>query len=904
MIYIEDIIEELKKEGYVNKLVDYAEFTKLYEKYQKYYSDKEFAKILGIEYANYIGLKSGRNNVRILKEKAKGVLEERKKEIVEELIKKGYKEKLISYEKFKELYEPYEKEIGDKEFAEILGVEYGNYSRLKSGKGNARILKEKAKEVSEERKREITEKLIDRGYKGKLINYEKFKELYEPYEKEMIDKEFAEILGIGYSSYQNLKSGRQNARILKFKLNEVSEERKRKIVEELSNKGYKGKSISYEKFKELYEPHKKEIGEKEFAEILGIGYANYQNLKSERQNARILKEKAKGVPEKRKKEIVEELISKGYREKSISYEKFKKLYEPYKKEMIDKEFAEILGIGYSNYQKLKSERQNARILKEKTKGISEKRKKEIVERMIDKGYKGKLINYEEFKELYKPYQKEMGDKEFAEILGIGYANYQNLKSGRQNARILKEKAKGVPEKRKKEIVEELINKGYREKSISYEKFKKLYEPYKKEMIDKEFAEILGIEYYNHHRLKSGKGNARILKFKLNEISEKRKKEIEEELIVKGYREKSIDYNKFKELYKPYQKEMGDKEFAEILGIEYANYQSLKSGKNNARILKAKVKVIQEKRKKEIIEELISKGYREKSISYEQFKKLYEPYKKEMIDKEFAEILGIGYSNYKNLKSGRQNARILKTVISEMKYKIENGDEEYTKRDIEKISKQYIKTENDFLITAFGENYKIYKEILDKKGKIYVKKERMSNEFIEKYAEIMLNEIKNISYNDTDSQEEILYRIIDTGKYIEENAEDDKNIEKIIISEIKKNAREVQTQKYYEKIFEKSLDADVLYHNNKGEKEEIRAQTKDEKVDIEKQINLKIDKENNSNMEAEKCIELMQEYVDEGKSREEIIELVSKKLNIDKEKMLKIIKEELYRRIKIEQEYEL
>ena len=422
------------------------------------------------------------------------------------------------------------------------------------------------------------------------------------------------------------------------------------------------------------------------------------------------------------------------------------------------------------------------------------------------------------------------------------------------------------------------------------------------MIDKEFAKILGIEYYNYRRLKSGKCNARILKEKAKGVIEKREREIVEELIGKGYREKSISYEQFKELYEPYEKEMIDKEFAEILGITYDSYNQLKSGRMNARILK-KANEVSEKRKKEISEELIGKGYSGKSISYEQFKKLYEPYKKEMIDKEFVEILGITYNSYNQLKSGRQNTRILKTVISEMKYKIENGDEEYSKKDIEKISKQYVKTENDFLITAFGENYKIYKEILNKKGKIYVKKERMTNEFMEKHAKFMLNEIKNISNNDTDYQEEILYRIIDTGKYIEKNAEDNINIEKIIISEIKKIAREVQTQKYYEKISEKSLDANILY-NNKGEKKEIISQTKDEKVDIEKQINLKIDKENNSNIEAEKCIELMQEYVDEGKSREEIIELVSKKLNIDKEEMLKIIKEELHRRIKIEQEYEL
>ncbi len=899
-----EIVEELIKKGYKEKSINYEKFKELYEPYEKEMIDKEFAEMLGVKYGNYMSLKSGRSNARILKEKSNEVPEERKKEIVEKLIGEGYKGKSISYEKFKELYEPYEKEMVDKEFAEILGVKYGNYMALKSGRRNARILKEKAKGVPEERKKEIVEELIGKGFKGESISYEKFKELYKPYEKEMVDKEFAEILGVKYGNYMVLKSGRSNAKILKEKSNEVLEERKKEIVEKLIGKGFKGESISYEKFKELYKPYQKEMGDKEFAEILGIGYANYQNLKSGRQNARILKEKAKGVSEERKKEIVEELIGEGYKEKSISYEQFKELYKPYQKEMEDKEFVEILGIGYANYQNLKSGRNNARILKEKAKGVSEERKKEIVEELIGEGYKGKSISYEKFKELYKPYQKEMGDKEFGEILGVKYGNYMALKSGRSNARILKEKSNEVPEERKKEIVEELIDKGYREKSISYEQLKKLYEPYQKEMIDKEFAEILGIGYSNYQKLKSERHNARILKEKAKGISEKRKKGIVERMIDKGYKGKLINYEEFKELYKPYQKEMGDKEFAKILSIGYANYQSLKSGRQNARILKEKAKGISEKRKKEIVERMIDKGYKGKLINYEEFKELYKPYQKEMGDKEFAEILGIGYANYQSLKSGKSNARILKTAISEMKYKIENGDEEYTKRDIEKISKQYIKTENDFLITAFGENYKIYKEILNKKGKVYVKKERMSNEFMEKYAEIMLNEIKNISYNDTDSQEEILYRIIDTGKYIEENAEDDKNIEKIIISEIKKIAREVQTQKYYEKISEKSLDADVLYHNNKGEKKEIIAQTKDEKVDIEKQINLKIDKENNSNIEAEKCIELMQEYVDEGKSREEIIELVSKKLNINKEKMLKIIKEELHRRIKIEQEYEL
>ena len=827
-----------------------------------------------------------------------------REDIIEELKKEGYENKSIDYAEFTKLYEKYQKYYSEKEFAQILGIEYYNYLRLKSGKGNTRILKEKAKGVLEERKRKIVEELSNKGYRGKSISYEQFKELYEPCKKEITEKEFAKILGIKDFNYHNLKSGRQNARILKEKAKGVTEKRRKEIVEELIKKGYKGKLISYEQFKELYEPYKKEMLDKEFAEILGIGYSNYRNLKSGRQNARILKFKLNEVSEERKRKIVEELSNKGYKGKSISYEKFKELYEPYKKEITEKEFAKILGIKDFNYHNLKSGRQNARILKEKAKGVTEKRRKEIVEELIKKGYKGKLISYEQFKELYEPYKKEMLDKEFAEILGIGYSNYRDLKSGRHNARILKFKLNEVSNERKRKIVEELSNKGYKGKSISYEEFKELYEPCKKEITEKEFAKILDIKDFNYHNLKSGKCNTRILKEKAKGVPEERKRKIVEELSNKGYKGKSISYEQFKELYEPYKKEITEKEFAKILGIGYSNYRMLKSGRQNAKILKEKAKGVSEKRRKEIVEELIKKGYKGKSISYEQFKELYEPYKKEMLDKEFAEILGIGYSNYRNLKFGRQNARILKTIISEMKYKIENGDEEYTKKDIEKISKQYTKTENDFLITAFGENYKIYKEILNKKGKIYVKKERMTNEFMEKHAKFMLNEIKNISNNVTDYQEEILYRIIDTGKYIEKNAEDDKNIEKIIISEIKKIARKVRIQKYYEKNSEKSLDAYVLYHNNKGEKKEIISQTKDKKVDIEKQINLKIDKENNRNMEAEKCIELMQEYVDEGKSREEIIELVSKKLNIDKEEMLKIIKEELHRRIKIEQEYEL
>ena len=54
-------------------------------------------------------------------------------------------------------------------------------------------------------------------------------------------------------------------------------------------------------------------------------------------------------------------------------------------------------------------------------------------------------------------------------------------------------------------------------------------------------------------------------------------------------------------------------------------------------------------KEEIIKELIeSKKIREgQSINYEEFLSLYEPYKDKISEIEFADILGIKYSNYKN-----------------------------------------------------------------------------------------------------------------------------------------------------------------------------------------------------------------------------------------------------------------
>ena len=61
----------------------------------------------------------------------------------------------------------------------------------------------------------------------------------------------------------------------------------------------------------------------------------------------------------------------------------------------------------------------------------------------------------------------------------------------------------------------------------------------------------------------------------------------------------------------------------------------------------------------IASDLIQKGYRNKSIDYNEFLRLYEPYKEKFKESEFANILGISYSNLRNIKYDGQRAIILK-----------------------------------------------------------------------------------------------------------------------------------------------------------------------------------------------------------------------------------------------------
>ena len=79
---------------------------------------------------------------------------------------------------------------------------------------------------------------------------------------------------------------------------------------------------------------------------------------------KILKGRKEKTSEDEKQKIIEELLKTGKIKTGqlIDYAYFKELYEPYKEKKEQVEFAEILGINYASFIKIKNEIQKAKII--------------------------------------------------------------------------------------------------------------------------------------------------------------------------------------------------------------------------------------------------------------------------------------------------------------------------------------------------------------------------------------------------------------------------------------------------------------------------------------------------------------------------------------------------------------
>lgn len=216
------------------------------------------------------------------------------------------------------------------------------------------------------------------------------------------------------------------------------EDLEKRIIKELSKKIYFNMSISYKEFLNLYEPYKSIIEEEEFAKILGITYDNWQSIKNRGTRTKIKATKLnKEISDMRINQIIGEIRSKGFEDKVISYAEFLQLYEAYKTEMSEPDFAQVIGITYTNWSNMRNANSRARILKPVSKQISEERVNEIKQEIIKAGYANKLISYEELLQLYEPFKEEITESDFAQMLGITYLNWNNMRGGKRRIRILK-----------------------------------------------------------------------------------------------------------------------------------------------------------------------------------------------------------------------------------------------------------------------------------------------------------------------------------------------------------------------------------------------------------------------------------------------------------------------------------
>lgn len=84
------ILDELKKLGYLNKLITYSEFKKIYEHYKINLTETKFANMLGIPKRNFFAMKNG-GKTRIMPTKKRDISYAEKEKIRAELIKNNYK---------------------------------------------------------------------------------------------------------------------------------------------------------------------------------------------------------------------------------------------------------------------------------------------------------------------------------------------------------------------------------------------------------------------------------------------------------------------------------------------------------------------------------------------------------------------------------------------------------------------------------------------------------------------------------------------------------------------------------------------------------------------------------------------------------------------------------------------
>ena len=342
------------------------------------------------------------------------------------------------------------------------------------------------------------------------------------------------------------------------------------------------------------------------------------------------------------------------------------------------------------------------------------------------------------------------------------------------------------------------------------------------------------------------------------------------------------------LYIKYHDIVDEQQFAKILGLTYPNYKAIKNQKKKAIILKdieTEQNIIQQIES----DENISKIDR-KQIDYNEFIKLYNPYSKKITEEAFAEIIGISYYSYINLKSKK---KFLTTSSINLQYEkmerihhITRESRIYSYNEILEICKKYDISITEFLTFVHKRNLPNIIdeeiEILRTKG-LYIGRKSIDKEILTKYSNEIIKYVNEKSvkigniykvnmYSDDVASDTILDLISKRGDiFVNYEVEKGLTIIKYIASRIIEN-------RY------------ITYLRKKSKcKDENEFSNKDFNNPFGNQIN-EIEDSNEYDTINEKdsynqCISLLQKFHNIGLSSSESINLVLQKLNLDKKTLL-------------------
>ena len=663
---------------------------------------------------------------------------------------------------------------------------------------------------------------------------------------------------------------------------EIIEKEKNEIIATLKKQENANRMINYSQFLILYAQYKQIMSEEEFANIIGINHEALRNIRRKGTRTLILKQQASA---KMNDEIRNKLLQEGYANKKIDYQEFLELYEQYKNNITEKEFGYIIGMSYSKYRNIKNRGGKTKILETKI-------DKESIAMEIEEKYGSILIDYSQFLTIYKPYKSKINSQEeFAEIIGITRNNFSTLKNKGTRAWILKKEY--IPKELQQSIRKKILEQGYANKQINYMQFLLLYEPYKYQLKEIEFASILGISEIKHRNMKYYDNKTYILRSK-KQVSVDRIQEVKEELVSQGYSNRTINYLDFKRLYSNYEEEMDEIQFAQILGISYTNYMTIKNQKSGAIILKTETISIDVIEK--LLEDTTIHGVMGISIDYSHFLELYIPYSKFMTEVQFAENIGISYTNYNNLKNRVSNVIVDKFYKQRTRMKhFTRENRIYTIEEINDLCERYSITLQEFLSILYKtENQDIIQEkqeILQNKG-LYIGSKPINDKildeygseiirFIDRVSKVMGRKYKQNNYCDDVASDTIMYITQKRGDiFINYGIERALQIVKNIASKYIKYS-------YISHLKLKTISIDKM-NEEFGDHHTF---TRDKTQTTEDTAINNVSKIENKDV-YQNCINLLQYYYEIGLTNTEAIEKVSIEMAIEKKETLEMLKKRL------------